>query len=48
MPHKRWGFRLKIFYAFSVEEKLARLDETFLNAADHVLSKNAELYKRLA
>jgi len=32
----------------SVEERLARLDETFLDAADHVLSKNAELYKRLA
>jgi hypothetical protein len=32
----------------SVEEKLARLDESFQNAADHVLSKNAELYKRLA
>jgi len=32
----------------SVEEKLARLDESFQKAADHVLSKNAELYKRLA
>ena len=32
----------------SVEEKLARLDESFQKAAEHVLSKNAELYKRLA
>jgi hypothetical protein len=32
----------------SVEEKLARLDESFQKAAEHVLSKNAELYKRLS
>ena len=32
----------------SVEEKLARLDESFQKAAEHVLSKNAELYRRLA
>ena len=31
----------------SVEEKLAR-DAAFENAARHVLSKNAELYKRLS
>jgi antitoxin FitA len=32
----------------SLEEKLARLDEGFLDAARYVLEKNAELYKRLA
>ncbi|HKV37805.1 MAG TPA: CopG family transcriptional regulator [Blastocatellia bacterium] len=32
----------------SVEEKLTRLDDEFDNAADYVLRKNAELYKRLA
>ena len=32
----------------SVEEKLARLDESFRVAVDRVVSKNAELYKRLA
>jgi len=31
----------------SVEEKLARLDESFRAAVDQVISKNAELYKRL-
>jgi hypothetical protein len=31
----------------SVEEKLAR-DSEFESAADHVLSKNSELYKRLS
>lgn len=29
-------------------EKLERLDETFRAAVDDVISKNAELYKRLA
>ena len=32
----------------SVEEKLERLDESFRAAVDQVISKNAELYKRLA
>lgn len=32
----------------SVEEKLARLDESFRVAVDQVVSKNAELYRRLA
>jgi hypothetical protein len=32
----------------SVEEKLERLDESFRAAVDQVVSKNAELYKRLA
>ena len=32
----------------SLEEKLTQLDIQFKNAADYVLNKNAELYKRLA
>ena len=32
----------------SIEEKLERLDESFRAAVDQVVSKNAELYKRLA
>ncbi|HEU4594444.1 MAG TPA: hypothetical protein VFS10_04680 [Pyrinomonadaceae bacterium] len=32
----------------SLEEKLAQLDAQFRSAADYVLEKNAELYKRLA
>lgn len=32
----------------SVEEKLASLDESFRSAVDQVISKNEELYKRLA
>ena len=32
----------------SVEEKLDRLDESFRAAVDQVITKNAELYKRLA
>ena len=32
----------------SIEELLTRSDESFRNALDYVLSKNAELYRRLA
>jgi antitoxin component of RelBE/YafQ-DinJ toxin-antitoxin module len=32
----------------SIEEKLARLDKDFLDAAQYVLEKNAELYDRLS
>ena len=32
----------------SVEEKLERLDKSFRAAVDEVITKNAELYKRLA
>jgi len=32
----------------SLEEKLAQLDDQYRNAADYVLNKNTELYKRLA
>jgi antitoxin FitA len=45
---QKMGVSAEDLLRISVEEKLARLDETFLDAADQVLSKNAELYKRLA
>ena len=32
----------------SIEELLARPEESFERAADYVLKKNAELYRRLA
>jgi len=32
----------------SIEELLSRPDEAFQRAVDHVLKKNAELYRRLA
>ena len=32
----------------SLEEKLARLDDSFRDAVDHVVTRNAELYKRLS
>ena len=32
----------------SIEELLTRPDETFKQAAEYVLKKNAELYRRLA
>ncbi|WP_437225482.1 DNA-binding protein [Planctomicrobium sp. SH661] len=32
----------------SVEEKLLRLDQVFRSAAEYVLEKNEELYRRLA
>lgn len=44
--------RLKIspeeLLVLSVEEKLSDLNVQFEQAADYVLTKNAELYKRLA
>jgi hypothetical protein len=45
---QKMGVSAEDLLRISVEEKLARLDENFQDAADHALSKNAELYKRLA
>lgn len=45
---QKMGVSAEDLLRISVEEKLARLDETFQDATDHVLSRNAELYKRLA
>ena len=36
------------FAILSLEEKLEQLDDQFRNAADYVVNKNSELYKRLA
>lgn len=44
--HER-GISVEDLVRSSVEEKLAR-DAEFEHAADRVLSKNAELYKRLS
>jgi hypothetical protein len=42
------GVSVEVLLQASVEEKLARLDEDFLAAANYVLEKNSELYQRLA
>lgn len=45
---QRLGVSAEALLQASVEEKLARLDEDFLSAANYVLEKNSELYRRLA
>ena len=45
---QRLGVSWEDLLRVSVEEKLARLDEEFQDAVEQVLSKNAELYKRLS
>jgi len=45
---KKLGLTVEQLLQISLEEKLARLDEEFQTAAEHVLNKNDELYKRLA
>jgi len=45
---ERLGLTLEQLLEISIEEKLARLDKDFLDAAQYVLDKNAELYDRLA
>ena len=42
------GVSLDDFLRMSVEEKLARVDDSFRDAIEKVVSKNAELYKRLS
>ncbi|MCB9077879.1 MAG: DNA-binding protein [Anaerolineaceae bacterium] len=44
----RLGITLTDLVLLSIEEILARPDEDFRKAADYVLHKNAELYRRLA
>ena len=44
----RLGITLTDLVILSIEEILARPDEDFRKAADYVLHKNAELYRRLA
>jgi hypothetical protein len=45
---QRLGVSLEDLLKISVEEKLARIEEDFLAAADYILDKNKELYQRLA
>lgn len=45
---EKLGITTEELLRLSVEEKLERLDETFRSAVDQVISKNADLYKRLA
>jgi len=45
---KKMGISPEDFIKAGIEEKLSLLDRTFHEAADLVLRKNAELYKRLA
>jgi len=42
------GISPEEFIKSGVEEKLLLLDPDFRNAIEHVLNKNAELYRRLA
>lgn len=42
------GISPEEFIKSGVEEKLLLLDSDFRNAIEHVLNKNAELYRRLA
>ena len=44
----RLGVRPEELARLSVDELLSRPDEAFEGAADYVLEKNEELYKRLA
>jgi hypothetical protein len=44
----RLGISLSDLLLLSLDEILARPDEQFRQAADYILQKNAELYRRLA
>lgn len=44
----RLGISLIDLLLLSIDEILARPDEQFRQAADYVMQKNAELYRRLA
>jgi len=45
---ERLGVSTEELLRLSLQEKLDRLDEAFRSAADYVLDKNSELYRRLA
>lgn len=45
---RRLGLTEEELLRTSIEEKLLRLDDSFNKAAEHVVSKNEELYKRLS
>lgn len=44
---ERLGMTLEELIRVSLEEKLARLDERFLDAAHYVLERHRQLYERL-
>jgi len=44
----RFGVSMEELVRVSVEDMLTQPEEEFLKAAQYVLKKNAELYKRLA
>ena len=44
----RYSISPKDLVRVSIDELLARPDETFEKAAEYVLNKNSELYRRLA
>ncbi|PYU93358.1 MAG: DNA-binding protein [Acidobacteria bacterium] len=44
----RFGITIEDLVRAGIEQLLSQPDETFQNAADYVLKKNAELYRRLA
>jgi len=45
---ERFGIALDDLIRVSIDEMLARPDETFEKAAEYALNKNSELYRRLA
>lgn len=45
---QKLGVTPEEFLQMSVEEMLVRLEKDFLEAANYVLEKNGDLYKRLA
>ncbi|HEU0207822.1 MAG TPA: hypothetical protein VFQ78_02485 [Candidatus Udaeobacter sp.] len=44
----RFNIKAEDLARVSIEELLTRPEESFQQAADHILQKNAELYRRLA
>jgi len=44
----RYSISAEDLVRVSIDELLARPDETFEKAAEYVLNKNSELYRRLA
>jgi antitoxin FitA len=44
----RFNIKAEDLARVSIEELLTRPEESFQHAADYILNKNAELYRRLA
>lgn len=45
---ERFNIKAEDFVRVGIEELLTRPEESFQQAADYILHKNAELYRRLA